>query len=127
MVVQNTTAYTWDWYCHLVGDRASLLDSRIFLYYSLLSLIFFKQLFYPKTDLKVKPFHTQTGQIIDIHIHSQTSVYLCFCLWCEHTLQTAIVLYYFFQSSLRLYSTGFRVGIQINYRDKTHIKWCLNS
>ncbi len=22
--VQNTTAYTWDWYCHLVGDRASL-------------------------------------------------------------------------------------------------------
>jgi hypothetical protein len=24
MVVLNTTAYTWDWYCHLVGDRASL-------------------------------------------------------------------------------------------------------
>ncbi len=21
----NTTAYTWDWYCHLVGDKASLL------------------------------------------------------------------------------------------------------
>jgi hypothetical protein len=20
----NTTAYTWDWYCHLVGDKASL-------------------------------------------------------------------------------------------------------
>jgi hypothetical protein len=26
MVVQNTTAYTWNWYCHLVGDRASLKD-----------------------------------------------------------------------------------------------------
>ncbi len=25
MLVKNTTAYTWDWYCHLVGDRASLL------------------------------------------------------------------------------------------------------
>jgi hypothetical protein len=24
MVVLNTTAYTWDWYCHLVGERASL-------------------------------------------------------------------------------------------------------
>jgi hypothetical protein len=24
MVVSNTTAYTWDWYCHLVDDRASL-------------------------------------------------------------------------------------------------------
>ncbi len=24
MVVYNTTAYTWDWHCHLVGDRASL-------------------------------------------------------------------------------------------------------
>jgi hypothetical protein len=20
--VKSTTAYTWDWYCHLVGDRA---------------------------------------------------------------------------------------------------------
>jgi len=26
MVVKNTTAYTWDWYCHLVGDRASLFE-----------------------------------------------------------------------------------------------------
>jgi hypothetical protein len=26
MVVSNTKAYTWDWYCHLVGDRASLLQ-----------------------------------------------------------------------------------------------------
>jgi hypothetical protein len=24
MVASNTTAYTWDWYSHLVGDRASL-------------------------------------------------------------------------------------------------------
>jgi hypothetical protein len=22
MVVKNATAYTWDWYCRLVGDRA---------------------------------------------------------------------------------------------------------
>jgi hypothetical protein len=22
--VKNATAYTWDWYCHLVVDRASL-------------------------------------------------------------------------------------------------------
>jgi hypothetical protein len=27
MVVQNTTAYTWDWYSHLVGDRASLKNA----------------------------------------------------------------------------------------------------
>jgi hypothetical protein len=26
MVVSNTTAYTCDWYCHLVGDRASLFQ-----------------------------------------------------------------------------------------------------
>jgi len=25
----NTTAYTWDWYCHLVGDRASLLKKKV--------------------------------------------------------------------------------------------------
>jgi hypothetical protein len=24
MVVKNTAAYTWDWYSHLMGDRASL-------------------------------------------------------------------------------------------------------
>ncbi len=24
IIVRNTTAYTWDWYCHLVVDRASL-------------------------------------------------------------------------------------------------------
>jgi hypothetical protein len=24
MVVYNTTAYAWDWYCHLVGGSASL-------------------------------------------------------------------------------------------------------
>ena len=25
------TAYTWDWYCHLVGDRASLsIDAALF-------------------------------------------------------------------------------------------------
>jgi hypothetical protein len=23
LVVIKTAAYTWDWYCHLVGDRAS--------------------------------------------------------------------------------------------------------
>jgi hypothetical protein len=23
-VVKNTAAYTWDWHCHLVGDRALL-------------------------------------------------------------------------------------------------------
>jgi len=24
IIVKNTTAYSWDWYCHLVVDRASL-------------------------------------------------------------------------------------------------------
>jgi hypothetical protein len=24
IIVKNETAYTWDWYCHLVVDRASL-------------------------------------------------------------------------------------------------------
>jgi hypothetical protein len=24
LIVKNATAYTWDWYCHLVVDRASL-------------------------------------------------------------------------------------------------------
>ena len=24
IIVKNLTAYTWDWYCHLVVDRASL-------------------------------------------------------------------------------------------------------
>jgi hypothetical protein len=35
MVVQNTTAYTWDWYCPLVGDRASLLLAVIIWFGSL--------------------------------------------------------------------------------------------
>jgi hypothetical protein len=26
IIVKNATAYTWDWYCHLVVDRASLED-----------------------------------------------------------------------------------------------------
>jgi hypothetical protein len=26
MVVENTAAYTWDWYWHLVGDRASFAN-----------------------------------------------------------------------------------------------------
>jgi hypothetical protein len=25
IIVKNATAYTWDWYCHLVVDRASLV------------------------------------------------------------------------------------------------------
>jgi hypothetical protein len=25
IIVKNATAYTWDWYCHLVVDRASLI------------------------------------------------------------------------------------------------------
>jgi hypothetical protein len=29
IIVKNATAYTWNWYCHLVVDRASLLDSVI--------------------------------------------------------------------------------------------------
>jgi hypothetical protein len=24
IIVKNATAYTWDWYCHLMVDRASL-------------------------------------------------------------------------------------------------------
>jgi len=24
IILKNATAYTWDWYCHLVVDRASL-------------------------------------------------------------------------------------------------------
>jgi hypothetical protein len=26
IIVKNATAYTWDWYCHLVVDRASFLS-----------------------------------------------------------------------------------------------------
>jgi hypothetical protein len=33
MVVLNTTAYTWDWYCHLVGDRASLMEELVLMLY----------------------------------------------------------------------------------------------
>jgi hypothetical protein len=29
MVVLNTTAYTWDWYCYLVDDRASFVTLGI--------------------------------------------------------------------------------------------------
>jgi hypothetical protein len=25
IIVKKATAYTWDWYCHLVVDRASLV------------------------------------------------------------------------------------------------------
>jgi hypothetical protein len=25
IIVKNATAYTWDWYCHLVVDRATLI------------------------------------------------------------------------------------------------------
>jgi len=28
IIVKNATAYTWDCYCHLVVDRASLADNR---------------------------------------------------------------------------------------------------
>jgi hypothetical protein len=28
MVVKNTTAYTWEWYCHLMGDRASFYNCK---------------------------------------------------------------------------------------------------
>jgi hypothetical protein len=27
IIVKNATAYTWDWYCHLVVDKASLMSS----------------------------------------------------------------------------------------------------
>jgi hypothetical protein len=27
LLLKNATAYTWDWYCHLVVDRASLITS----------------------------------------------------------------------------------------------------
>jgi hypothetical protein len=26
IIVKNATAYTWQWYCHLVVERASLVD-----------------------------------------------------------------------------------------------------
>jgi hypothetical protein len=29
IIVKNATAYTWDWYCHLVVDRASLDNSTV--------------------------------------------------------------------------------------------------
>jgi hypothetical protein len=29
IIVKNTIAYTWDWYCHLVVDRASLNSSLL--------------------------------------------------------------------------------------------------
>jgi hypothetical protein len=28
-IVKNATAYTWDWYCHLVVDRASLCQPNV--------------------------------------------------------------------------------------------------
>jgi len=28
IIVKNATAYTWDWYCHLVVDRASFDQLR---------------------------------------------------------------------------------------------------
>ncbi len=30
LVVIKTATYTWDWYCHLVADRASLFESQNF-------------------------------------------------------------------------------------------------
>jgi hypothetical protein len=29
IIVKNATAYTWDWYCHLVVDRASLWPWKV--------------------------------------------------------------------------------------------------
>jgi hypothetical protein len=29
IIVKNATAYTWDWYCHLVVDRASLEEKHL--------------------------------------------------------------------------------------------------
>ena len=29
MVVKKAVAYTWDWHCHLVGDRASMEDRAL--------------------------------------------------------------------------------------------------
>jgi hypothetical protein len=28
IIVKNATAYTWDWYCHLVVDRASFFSIK---------------------------------------------------------------------------------------------------
>jgi hypothetical protein len=28
IIVKYATAYTWDWYCHLVVDRASLASEK---------------------------------------------------------------------------------------------------
>jgi hypothetical protein len=33
IIVKNATAYTWDCYCHLVVDRASLNFSALFRYF----------------------------------------------------------------------------------------------
>jgi hypothetical protein len=30
IIVKNATAYTWDWYCHLVVDRASLCQKVLY-------------------------------------------------------------------------------------------------
>jgi hypothetical protein len=32
IIVKNATAYTWDWYCHLVVDRASLSMGSVLVY-----------------------------------------------------------------------------------------------
>jgi len=34
IIVENATAYTWDWYCHLVVDRASFEYIRKLLFKS---------------------------------------------------------------------------------------------
>ncbi len=36
IIVKNTAAYTWDWYCHLVVDRASLFTLGPFFNYMVL-------------------------------------------------------------------------------------------
>jgi hypothetical protein len=30
IIFKNATAYTWDWYCHLVVDRASFISMKQF-------------------------------------------------------------------------------------------------
>jgi hypothetical protein len=69
IIVKNETAYTWDWYCHLVVDRASLksdakqLKFDCFQSLSLAGIHFFSKIFVGKAgrwpELDIKDTHQE--------------------------------------------------------------------
>ncbi len=75
LLLKNETAYTWDWYCHLVVDRASLFE------YQHLRLL--RDIQWPKlSSIFLMQFIFSTPVLIRRLWQLETVVFLNWCLIC---------------------------------------------